>query len=448
MYKLTRTTLAIIGFQSFLIPNLANSTPIPDTPPQWYQGNQDYILSNPISACQSFNDNVALINAHIAANYPSGSAQMYEQLCTSFRVNEIQVEDSVDYITWVAAYPDYSIIDSVDMARTIDILVFSGTGKTNYMMIINGGADLVEQDILEPGWDSWTGIDMAPFHYQRDHWFGNNWHGTNQKSYISGEIALNNAKEDADDFFQGQSPTEEEYNTKVLEFLSDECTNLGNSNCIPGGGSGNSGYLIYEESYPGDTYEDKYVNVATSQGMSFNIGGSFEADETGSLTAGMSVDIGYETSTSQSQDLAMFFVSNFAGQNDVSSVKEYQVSANAVLAVEDSNVISYKDDEWNYRVDNADEAYGSNTWRKHDLESIDVWTENVNNSNCTDEPIVIAHTLNLARSTIDIDNGSIDSDDTQTVNYRFDYGTLINMVCETDSENQTVKAVALGNLYN
>lgn len=442
MYKLNKAALAIVVANSVLLSGGVHSTPIPDTPDEWYHGSQNYMMNDPRSACDDFNSKVKLINDYIADKYPD-SGLVYDQLCKSFRVTEKQIEDQRTFTNWVAYYSGYDIIDTVDVARTIDILVFSGTGKTRYMQAINGSADLTKQEI--PRENVWRGKDMAPFHYGRDHWFGNNWHGTNQKSYISGRFAIKTAQHRADNFFSGQSPTPEEYNTKVLEYLSDRCTSENNSDCIPSGGAYNSGNFVFKESYPKDTYEDKTVTVATEQTMSYNISGSFEGSKSDGLSAGMSVDMGYSNSTSQSQDLKVFYISNFSGSNDISATKEYQVSAQALLAVEDSGVISYVDDSWGGRVANPDEAFGSGTWRKLDLESLDIWEEEIDGQYCNEE-MAIGNTLNLARSTLDIDGNSIDHSDSSTVNHRFDYGVFLKMKCQVDANGNAIKAVKIGSL--
>ena len=44
------------------------------------------------------------------------------------------------------------------------------------------------------------------------------------------------------------------YNAKLFEFLSDRCSNIDNSECIPSGGASNSGYFENRESFPEDDY--------------------------------------------------------------------------------------------------------------------------------------------------------------------------------------------------
>ena len=120
MYKLNKAALAIVVANSVLLSGGAYSSPIPETPDQWYQGSQDYMMRDPRSACDDFNAKVKLINNHIATHYPE-SDLMYDQLCKSFRVTEKQIEDQRTFTNWVAYSSKYDIIDTVDVARTIDI---------------------------------------------------------------------------------------------------------------------------------------------------------------------------------------------------------------------------------------------------------------------------------------------------------------------------------------
>lgn len=428
------------------------ASPIPETPDEWYQGQESYFTNNPRSACNAFNDKVALINAHIKKNYPD-SGLIYNQLCKSIRVNEMQVEDSSQYVLPVAGWwgRGWNIVDRVDVARTIDMLVLSASNKTTYMMFINGDAVLKEQEIEDPSSpEFWETNQMAPFFYRRDGHFGNNWHGTNQKSFISGQIALDAARSDANEYFGNQIPPDHEYAAKVMEFLSDHCASNQNADCIPDGGSSNSGNLVLEKSYPEDTYSDKYINLTTEQSLSFDIGGSFEGSESDGMAAGMSMNFGYATSTAQSQEFALFYVSNYPYANDISSLKDYSINGVAVGGVSESGIIQLIDDSWNFRVANPDVAFGSQTWRIHDLSSVDIWYEDLSEENClAEEEIVLGNTLNLARSTIDFDgsNWTIDQDDTRTVTYRYDYSGHINTHCTTDSKGQTFKVVADGLLY-
>lgn len=427
---------------------LTNS-PIPGAPEEWFSGNIDYILNDPQTACDVFNENVAKINGYILDKYPDDSALVSENLCQAIRVEDVQIEDSAEYNLPVAGWwgRGWRMVDYVAIARTIDVLIFSSNDQADYLTIVNGSADLYLQDPLDDDAE-WEGPDMGPFFYERDRHFGNNWHGTNHTTYMSGQIAIDKAVKDTDDFFIGQHPDDAEYNAKLFEFLSDRCSNIDNSECIPSGGASNSGYFENRESFPEDDYADQYVTVAVSQGMSFDIGGTFEAEYKGSPSAGMSVGFGYSTSTESSQEFKMFYVESFGLQNDIGSQKYYNISGNAVEGV--TGFIDYIDDNWDYRVDNADEVFGSQAWRKHDLASAEVTRETINSNNCNlgNEQLAFGNTLNLSRSTIDFDGGNweIDLDDTETVNHRFDYGVIVDMTCVIDENDQAFKYVSTGAL--
>ncbi|OOF30362.1 hypothetical protein [Salinivibrio proteolyticus] len=158
-------------------------TLIPGVEDAYFQGSKEYSNLDPKDACNVFNNNVRLINAEIKKEYEDdpelSQLGLENNLCQHFRINDIQLEHTIKD-THTFFYPNrmdggyYGAYESViDVQKVIDILMFTSTDKTHYVMFVNGDATLAKQDLYTvDGRDynlfkTYTGGDIAPAYLKR-----------------------------------------------------------------------------------------------------------------------------------------------------------------------------------------------------------------------------------------------------------------------------------------
>lgn len=163
MFK-CRCCYLLSGFLLLATHCKAMASPIPDINDAYFQGSNQFENVDPRTACSIFNQNVELINASIKDKYPElGDMEFSKNLCQVIRVNEIQ--DEATFETMYSAWPDevftrfFSIFNTYDLARTTDILIFSGSGKTDYLMMVNGDVNFAKQKHLG---NEYQGNEVAP----------------------------------------------------------------------------------------------------------------------------------------------------------------------------------------------------------------------------------------------------------------------------------------------
>ncbi len=128
---------------------------------------------SPKKACEKFNYNVSIINQELESKYPGVS--IIDNLCRHFSISDYQIENTIvdddKYYSywfeyWTNMFPDnyLQLEETIDIERTIDILMFSGSSQTNYVMLIDGSAVLAEQKITP--WyhgESYTPIELTNY---------------------------------------------------------------------------------------------------------------------------------------------------------------------------------------------------------------------------------------------------------------------------------------------
>lgn len=152
---------------------IAAPSPIPGVDEGYFQGENTYANLEPDIACKVFNDKVALINASINQNYPelAGQMQVSNNLCQHIRINDIQFETTFETdITSNNLLPSMQTCfsplckkttNTYDLARVTDILIFSGTDRTDYVMFVNGDINFATQEFNNKVYQSDEVLPMA-----------------------------------------------------------------------------------------------------------------------------------------------------------------------------------------------------------------------------------------------------------------------------------------------
>ncbi|QCG47276.1 hypothetical protein [Aeromonas schubertii] len=177
----------------FLLSSLCESmaSPIPNIDDAYFQGTNTFENVDPRTACRIFNQKVTLINEAIKEKYPDlEEMEFSKNFCQAIRVNEMQDEATFETMHRTFMALPVSVLAAVsntyDLARTTDILIFSGSGKTDYVMMVNGDINLAKQNLFGQeyyasevaptvlsqyvfsGVDDLSGHDVGPFFHNTE----------------------------------------------------------------------------------------------------------------------------------------------------------------------------------------------------------------------------------------------------------------------------------------
>ncbi|QUM89084.1 excinuclease ABC subunit B [Moritella sp. 36] len=421
----------------FVASGLANSSPIDGIDDAYFHGaDQFQAYKDPRTACDVFNQKVKYINSVLSQTEGAGHIS---NLCQAVRFTDGQIEDTYYLTTVNGAYQDgsnsYPVTEQLDVARTIDLLMFSQSNKTDYVVIVDGSVDVSKQTVNYGGEISWYDENVLPFFWYREGYIGQVFHGNSQFNYIAGESAYASAE------FKAMQETNDDSEIERLtwKYLADTCGDGAiNASCIPQGkGFGNQ--LIGTETFPSSTNAaGNTVDIANSTSFSFNITGDFQASKSDGPSAGLGVGFGFDQTTSSSQTHNVLTLKSVGQGNDIGTAVTQKINTLALGAAAEDYQAS--NDGWN-RVVNAAEIWGEDLYRSYPLTSYEAWQENYteDSSSCTSQNLIFGNSLKIARTHLNMYGSNWDIADEDTKIADADYGVVVATECTTDQKGQTFR---------
>ncbi|WP_392339190.1 excinuclease ABC subunit B [Moritella marina] len=417
---------------------LANASPVIGVDDAYFTGADEYFVVDPRTACDIFNQKVSYINNALGG---IDDTAHIDNLCRTVRINDGQIEDSYNLTTVNGAYAhgssSYPITEQIDVARTIDILMFSQSNKTDYVLIVNGSIDVSKQQAVWGGVVEWNDENVLPFFWYREGYLGQVFHGNSQFNYMSGESEYKMSKKRA----ESESNNTNEIERLTWKYLSETCENGDlNAYCIPQGYKFGDQF-INTETYPSSTNANgKTVDIANSTSFSFDISGSFEASKSDGPSAGLSVGFGFSKTKESSQTHDVMTLTSVGQGNDVGTKVTQRINTLALGNAADNYQAS--GDSWN-RVVNAAEIWGEDLYRSYPLDSYEAWQENYTSDrrSCKSQAIIFGNSLTIARTHLNMYGGSwkIQDEDIKTV--ESNYGVTIDTKCTVDDNGQTFRVM-------
>lgn len=417
---------------------LANASPIIGIDDAYFTGADEYFVVDPRTACDIFNQNVSYINNALGG---IDDTAHIDNLCRTVRINDGQIENSYQLTTVNGAYAHgsnkYKVTEQIDVARTIDILMFSQSDKTDYVLIVNGSADVSKQTLAYGGSVEWTNENVLPFFWYREGYLGQVFHGNSQFNYMSGEAEYNVATKRA----ESESNNEDEIERLKWKYLTETCENGKiNEYCIPEGYKFGKQF-INTQTYPSSTNADgKQVDIANSTTFGFDISGSFEASKSDGPSAGLNVGFSFHKTKEGSQTHNVMTLISVGQGNDVGTKVTQKI--NTLALGEAAQNYQSSGDGWN-RVVNAGSIWGEDLYRSYPLDSYEAWQENYTSDrdSCTSQEIIFGNSLTIARTHLNMYGGSwkIQDEDIKTVDAN--YGIAINTKCTVDDKGQTFRVM-------
>ncbi|MHA7229724.1 excinuclease ABC subunit B [Vibrio campbellii] len=312
-----------------MLSGYAHASPIPGIDDAYFKGADEYVAyDDPATACDIFNAKVAYINNHLEQQ---GLPGKIANLCQHARIEDGQIEEQFIITSQNGAYhygkEDYKIREQIDVARTIDLLMFSQSNKTNYIMAVDGSMNVTRQTLADGGYYfEWVDEEVAPHFWYGEGYMGQMFHGNSQFNFMSGENAYRFARKKA----VNEAPNDvEEQSRLTWKYLAEECENdRGNDYCLPQNRYGN--LFVNQQSFPSSSNVNKEISLAESTSFSFDITGSFEASKSDGPSAGLAVGFGFSQTKESSQTHSMLNYTSVDEGNDIGHSVVQTINTRAV----------------------------------------------------------------------------------------------------------------------
>ncbi|MBP2702092.1 excinuclease ABC subunit B [Photobacterium lucens] len=440
-FSLSLITVVMLSGQAF-------ASPIPGIEDAYFTGTDKYLVyDDPKTACDIFNGKVAFINNYLDKNEMPGRIS---NLCQHASIRDGQIEEQFLIASQNGAYGPWSfnrsnITEQIDVARTIDILMFSQSDKTNYIMAVDGSMNVTRQELLhnDPYGASWTRTwddeKVAPHFYYREGYMGQMFHGNSQFNFMSGESAYNTAKQKA---IQAAPNDSKEQARLTWLYLRNECEDdKTNASCLPEKDFGRQ--FVNKQSFPSSSNDKKEISIANSTSFSFDITGSFEASKSDGPSAGLGVGFGFSQAEETSQTHTMMNFESVDEGNDIGHSVVQTLNTSAVGSA--GWYATYGDLFEDWHVKNAPEIWGSDIYRVYDLKSYESWQENYtdDSNSCTDQKLVFGNAVTVSRAYLNTygSNWAINESESKLYQKDSNYGVVIDTQCTTDSNGQTYRTM-------
>jgi hypothetical protein len=430
-FKMSYTTL-------FVGAGLVNASQIDNTDNTHFNGvGQFNAYNNPKKACDLFNKKVKKINAVLSKTEGAG---YIGNLCQSIRFTDAQIEDTYYLTTVNGAYQhgsrEFPVTEKINVTRTIDLLMFSQSNKTDYVVIVDGSADVLWQAISYVGKSvNWAYENVSPFFYWYEGYIGQVFHRNSQFNYIAGEAAYNLANQKA----KLETTNHNEITHLTWKYLAERCgDHTMNKTCIPQGEYFGD-QLIGTETYPSSTNKDgTTVNIANSTSFSFNITGNFELAKSNGPSAGLVVGFGFEKTQTTDQAHSVMTLTSAARGNDIGTAVTQKINT---LALGKASYYAQVDD-WNHVV-NAASIWGESLYRSFPLKAYEAWQEHYTDSpnSCRSQNLIFGNSLKIGRTHLNMYGSSWNIRDEDTKFIDSYYGLVVQTECVTDQKGQTFRVM-------
>ncbi|EDP58202.1 hypothetical protein [Vibrio sp. AND4] len=424
-----------------ILSGYANASPIPNIPDAYFTGADKYVVyDDPATACDVFNTNVAFINNSMEKD---GLPGRIDNLCQHARIKDVgQIEEQFIITSQNGAYgpgsDKYPVTEQIDVARTIDLLMFSQSNKTNYIMAVDGSMNVTRQTIDDRGYfRQWDDEKVAPHFFEREGYIGQIFHKNSQFNFISGEDAYNIAHKRAVE--EAPLDTKEQSRLTWL-YLSQRCEDDRlNADCLPQRGYGN--FFINQQSFPSSTNADKEISLAKSTSFGFDITGSFDASKSDGPSAGLGVGFGFSSAEESSQVHTFTNYASVDEGNDIGHSVVQTINAKAVGEA-GANADNPKSDTWH--VNNAMDIWSEDLYRVYDLKSYESWQENYTSdrNTCKSQQLHFGNAVTVSRAYLNMyKDWKINEPDTRLYQRESNYGITIDTQCTVDSNGQTFRTM-------
>ncbi|MGR2665540.1 excinuclease ABC subunit B [Vibrio campbellii] len=424
-----------------MLSGYAHASPIPGIDDAYFKGADEYVAyDDPATACDIFNAKVAYINNHLEQQ---GLPGKIANLCQHARIEDGQIEEQFIITSQNGAYhygeEDYKIREQIDVARTIDLLMFSQSNKTNYIMAVDGSMNVTRQTLADGGYYfEWVDEEVAPHFWYGEGYMGQMFHGNSQFNFMSGENAYRFARKKA----VNEAPNDvEEQSRLTWKYLAEECENdRGNDYCLPQNRYGN--LFVNQQSFPSSSNVNKEISLAESTSFSFDITGSFEASKSDGPSAGLAVGFGFSQTKESSQTHSML---NYTSVDEGNDIGHSVVQTINTRAVGEAGYYADNPSSEFWHVKNAAEIWGEDLYRVYDLKSYETWQENYTSdwNTCQDQKLVFGNAVTVSRAYLNTygDNWTINENESKLYQRESNYGITIDTDCTVDDKGQTFRVM-------
>ncbi|UTZ27488.1 excinuclease ABC subunit B [Vibrio campbellii] len=424
-----------------MLSGYAHASPIPGIDDAYFKGADEYVAyDDPATACDIFNAKVAYINNHLEQQELPGKIS---NLCQHARIEDGQIEEQFIITSQNGAYhygeEDYKIREQIDVARTIDLLMFSQSNKTNYIMAVDGSMNVTRQTLADGGYYfEWIDEEVAPHFWYGEGYMGQMFHGNSQFNFMSGENAYRFARKKA----VNEAPNDvEEQSRLTWKYLAEECENdKGNDYCLPQNRYGN--LFVNQQSFPSSSNVNKEISLAESTSFSFDITGTFEASKSDGPSAGLSVGFGFSQTKESSQTHSML---NYTSVDEGNDIGHSVVQTINTRAVGEAGYYADNPSSEFWHVQNAAEIWGEDLYRVYDLKSYETWQENYTSdwNTCQDQKLVFGNAVTVSRAYLNTygDNWTINENESKLYQRESNYGITIDTDCIVDDKGQTFRVM-------
>ena len=424
-----------------MLSGYAHASPIPGIDDAYFKGADEYVAyDDPATACDIFNAKVAYINNHLEQQELPGKIS---NLCQHARIEDGQIEEQFIITSQNGAYhygeEDYKIREQIDVARTIDLLMFSQSNKTNYIMAVDGSMNVTRQTLADGGYYfEWVDEEVAPHFWYGEGYMGQMFHGNSQFNFMSGENAYRFARKKA----VNEAPNDvEEQSRLTWKYLAEECENdKGNDYCLPQNRYGN--LFVNQQSFPSSSNVNKEISLAESTSFSFDITGTFEASKSDGPSAGLSVGFGFSQTKESSQTHSML---NYTSVDEGNDIGHSVIQTINTRAVGEAGYYADNPSSEFWHVKNAAEIWGEDLYRVYDLKSYETWQENYTSdwNTCQDQKLVFGNAVTVSRAYLNTygDNWTINENESKLYQRESNYGITIDTDCIVDDKGQTFRVM-------
>ena len=437
--KIKSFSLSLITIS--MLSGYAHASPIPGIDDAYFKGADEYVAyDDPATACDIFNAKVAYINNHLEQQ---GLPGKISNLCQHARIEDGQIEEQFIITSQNGAYhygeEDCKIREQIDVARTIDLLMFSQSNKTNYIMAVDGSMNVTRQTLADGGYYfEWVDEEVAPHFWYGEGYMGQMFHGNSQFNFMSGENAYRFARKKA----VNEAPNDvEEQSRLTWKYLAEECENdKGNDYCLPQNRYGN--LFVNQQSFPSSSNVNKGISLAESTSFSFDITGTFEASKSDGPSAGLSVGFGFSQTKESSQTHSML---NYTSVDEGNDIGHSVVQTINTRAVGEAGYYADNPSSEFWHVKNAAEIWGEDLYRVYDLKSYETWQENYTSdwNTCQDQKLVFGNAVTVSRAYLNTygDNWTINENESKLYQRESNYGITIDTDCIVDDKGQTFRVM-------